>query len=185
LPTAGTQFVDLSEVAVARLKSAGVEAVVGRIEALPYGDAAFDLVAAFDVIEHAEDDDAAFAELSRVAMPGAMLLVSVPLHPARWTSFDKLVGHGRRYEPPELFAKIARNGWWVEQSAPFGMQPSSEGLLDFLVWTFEHRRRRALWWYSRVFLPIGLRFQTKLEMRAGVIECEKLDEILLVCRKQR
>jgi SAM-dependent methyltransferase len=184
LPTSGTHFVDLSEVAVARLAGAGAQAVIGRIEALPCADAAFDLVAAFDVIEHAEDDDAAFAELSRVARPGAMLLISAPLHPARWTPFDELVGHGRRYDPRDLLRKIARSGWRVEQSGAFGMQPNSEHVLDFVVWSFRHNRRRALWWYARVILPIALRFQTKLDTRPGIIDSENLDEILLVCRKR-
>ena len=47
------------------------EGVCGSAEALPFADEAFDVVAAFDVVEHCEDDALAVAELARVLAPGA------------------------------------------------------------------------------------------------------------------
>jgi len=111
------------------------------------------------------------------------LLMSVPLHPTRWTSFDDFVGHKRRYEPARLKEKLAKNHFTVEQSAVFGMQPSSSRLLDLGMWWLIHHRERALWWYNRVFMPMGLRFQKPLEFNAGMMDLEKVDEILLVCRR--
>jgi len=185
LPIAGTRFVDISEVAVAKLVEAGADATVGFVANLPCADAAFDLIGAFDVVEHEDDDDQALAELSRVAAPGATLLLSVPLHVSRWTPFDDLVGHGRRYRPDDLLTKLALRGWSVEQSAVYGMQPGSSRLLDFVVWSFEHYRKRAIWWYSRVILPLGTFFQERLELCPGMIDVENVDEVLLVCRRSR
>jgi SAM-dependent methyltransferase len=82
LPLAGTQFADISTPAVAKLRASGADAVVSLVWALPYADAGFDLVCALDIIEHVADDRAALAELARVAAPGAVLLLSAPLHPA-------------------------------------------------------------------------------------------------------
>jgi SAM-dependent methyltransferase len=183
LPIAGTHFVDMSEPAVAKLQAGGADAAVGLLGRLPQGDASFDLIGAFDILEHVDDDDEALSELSRVAAPGATLLLSAPLHASRWTSFDRLVGHGRRYRPDDLLAKLARRGWSVERSGAYGMQPRSPRLLAFVVWSFEHRRGPAIWWYSRVILPLGALFQKRLELRSGMIDVEDVDEVLLVCRK--
>jgi SAM-dependent methyltransferase len=185
LPIAGTRFVDMSEAAVAKLVAGGADATVGLVGHLPYADAAFDLIGAFDILEHVDDDDEALSELCRVAAPEATLLLSAPLHPARWTRFDELVGHGRRYRPEDLLARLARGRWSVERSGVYGMQPRSTLLSNFAVWSFEHRRHRAIWWYSRAILPLGAFLQGNLELCPGMINAENLDEVLLVCRRSR
>jgi SAM-dependent methyltransferase len=76
LPIAGTRFVDMSEAAVVKLVAGGADATVGLVGSLPCADAAFDLIGAFDIVEHLDDDDEAMSELSRVAAPGATLLLS-------------------------------------------------------------------------------------------------------------
>lgn len=183
LPIAGTQFVDISEPALARLHAHGGHTVLGQITAIPFPDRAFDLVCALDIVEHVDDEDGALSELSRVAAPGAVFLLSVPLHPAQWTAFDDFVGHCRRYEPQRLRSKLAEHGFAVEQSAIYGMQPKSSRLLDLGMWFLVHRRERAMWWYNRVFMPLGLRFQKKLALVPGMIDDADVAEIILVCRK--
>jgi SAM-dependent methyltransferase len=183
LPLADTVFVDASPPAIGRLRDAGAIAVLGLVTALPFPDAAFDLVCALDIVEHVDDDDGALSELSRVAASDACLLVSVPLHASRWTAFDDFVGHRRRYEPAELLAKLAAHGFTVEQSGAFGMQPRSSRLLDAGIWYLTHRRERAMWWYNRVMMPLSVRFQRKLTLASGVIDTEDVDEIFLLCRK--
>jgi SAM-dependent methyltransferase len=111
LPIAGTQFVDISTPALALLQRRGAAVVCGTVTHLPFADASFDLVCALDIIEHVDDDAAAWSEVARVAKPGAVLLLSVPLHPARWTAFDDFVGHKRRYEPAELAARLAEHAY--------------------------------------------------------------------------
>ncbi|MGH8137392.1 MAG: class I SAM-dependent methyltransferase [Steroidobacteraceae bacterium] len=183
LPIEGTQFVDISRPALARLGERGGRVALGQVTALPFAGGVFDLVCALDIIEHVEDEDGALSELSRVAGSGATLLISTPLHPSRWTRFDDFVGHKRRYEPPRLLAKLAEHHLVVERSAVFGMQPRSSFLLDLGMWWLTHRRERAMWWYNRVF-PLGLRFQKGLQLAPGMIPTEAVDEILLVCRRQ-
>lgn len=183
LPIEGTQFADISAPALAKLRERGAQVVVGQVTALPFADAAFDLVCALDIIEHVDDEDGALAELSRVAKSGAALLVSMPLDPARWTAFDDFVGHKRRYEPAHLLAKLAEHRFVVERSAVFGMQPASSRLLDFGMWWLSNHREQALWWYNRVFMPLGLRFQNELQFVPGMIPTHQVDEILLVCRR--
>ena len=183
LPIEGTQFLDISQPALVKLHARGACVALGKVSALPFADDAFDLVCALDIIEHVEDDDSALAELSRVARPGGVVLISTPLHPLLWNAFDDFVGHKRRYEPPELLAKLAQHHLSIERSAPFGMQPRSTRLLDLGMWWLTHQRERAMWWYNRVFMPLGLRFQKELHLRPGMIPTDDVDEVLLVCRR--
>jgi SAM-dependent methyltransferase len=184
LPIEGTQFVDISAPAAARLRSRGGQAVVGKVTRLPFADSSFDLVCALDIIEHVDDDDAALSEVSRTVKPGGAILMSVPLYAALWTSFDDFVGHKRRYEPPQLLSKLAQHHLTVERSAVFGMQPRSSKLVDFGMWWLLNHRERAMWWYNRVIMKLGLLLQKRLRLEPGMIATDGVDEILLVCRKQ-
>jgi len=184
LPLQGTQFVDISAPALLALRAHGADVVLSQVSTLPFGDAAFDLICALDIIEHVDDDDGALAELSRVARSGAALILSTPLHPERWNSFDDFVGHKRRYEPARLVQKLAEHHLVVEKTAAFGMQPRSSRLLDMGMWWLTHHRERAMWWYNKVFMKWGLRMQSPLHVFAGMIPTARVDEILLVCRRK-
>jgi SAM-dependent methyltransferase len=162
LPMAGTVFVDISVPALQPLHGEGGRPVAAVIGALPFADGAFGMVCAMDIIEHVADDQAAFAELARVAAPGAVLLLSVPLHQAAWSGFDDIVGHHRRYEPAALAAQLADVGFVVEQSAPSGMLPRSS-------------------WVR--MLPRNLRRAPSLALSPGMIDTAAVDGVLLVCRK--
>jgi SAM-dependent methyltransferase len=183
LPIEGTHFVDISMPALTKLRERGARVILSQISSLPFADGAFDLVCALDIVEHVDDDDGAVGELSRVTQPGGALVISAPLHPSLWTEFDDFVGHKRRYEPSRLIAKLAHHQIVVERSAVFGMQPRSSHITDIGMWWLKHRRERALWWYNRLIMPLGLRFQKELQLAPGMIATDAVDEILLVCRR--
>ena len=183
LPVEGTHFVDISAPALRKLQPRAASVRQASITALPFADSSFDLVCAFDVVEHVDDEAATFREISRVCASGGTLLLSVPLHPAQWTAFDDFVGHQRRYEPQRLADLLAGQGFHVERSAVHGMQPQSSWLLDFGMWGLTHRRKQAMWLYNRVLMPLGLKFQKKLELQPGMIDTRGVDTVLLVCRK--
>ena len=185
LPIPGTHFLDISAPAIERLNARGGIAVPGEITALPYRDGEFGLVGAFDVIEHAEDDQQAFRELSRVLQDGAVLVFSVPLHENCWTGFDECVGHTRRYEPAALLARIEGNGLTLEKSAAFGMAPRNPRLLKFGMDSLAKHRTVAMCLYNWVFMPLGHLFQKRLKWGPGLIDTNGVDGILLVCRRRR
>jgi len=182
LPLEDTCFIDLSHAALRQLRQRGANAAHGMIGALPCASASFDLVCALDILEHVADDEGALSELARVAAPDATVLLSVPLHQHAWTAFDEFVGHCRRYEPDRIMALLAQHGFTIEQSAVYGMQPKSSRLLELGQWFLVHRRQRAMWWYNRVFMPLGVRFQKPLQWRDGMGDTEGVDELLLRCR---
>jgi SAM-dependent methyltransferase len=184
LPIAGTHFIDASPPAVARLNASGGIARCGQITDLPFADGTFDLVAAFDVIEHVEDGHRAFAELCRVLRADGCLTFSVPLHPAHWTEFDDYVGHARRYVPADLLEIVAASGLTVERSCVFGMQSNSPRLLRFTVKGLTEHQSMAIRMYNWLFLPLGMALQRPLKFSEGLIDLEGVHEALLVCRRK-
>lgn len=77
--------------------TAGEAGVCGSALDLPFEDGAFDVVSAFDVIEHCDPQERALAEVHRVVRPGGVFLMSVPAYQWAWTDFDVANGHHRRY----------------------------------------------------------------------------------------
>ena len=61
-----------------------------------------DVVCAFEVIEHIEDDRAALTEWASKLTPGGMLILTTPAFPDRYGAWDVRVGHWRRYEAAGL-----------------------------------------------------------------------------------
>jgi SAM-dependent methyltransferase len=183
LPIPGTCFVEISLAALSSLARHGGFVTQGSAEVLPFPDAAFDLVMAMDIIEHVEDDESVFRELARVIRPGGTLVLSSPLHPDAWTSFDDVVGHLRRYQPQELVARLVRHGLTVERSAIYGMQPRSRLLSRVGARFLMRRRELAMRWYNRVFMPLGLFFEKRLRLIPGMLDAARVDEVLLVCRR--
>jgi SAM-dependent methyltransferase len=84
------------------------------------GDAQFDLVCAFEVLEHIEDDKAALAEWAGRLRPGGWLMLSVPAHQRRFAPWDELVGHFRRYDPAALSDLLASCGFGDIQIRQYG-----------------------------------------------------------------
>jgi SAM-dependent methyltransferase len=100
-----------AEVARRRLVAAGLEGTVrcGSLETLGADDR-FDVVCAFEVLEHIEDDAAALAEWVARLRPGGLLLLSTPAWQSRFGPMDDAVGHFRRYDPAVLRAVLRDAG---------------------------------------------------------------------------
>jgi len=62
----------------------------------------YDLIGAFDVIEHIEDDQASLASIAARLRPGGKLVMTVPAHPWLWSAHDVVSHHKRRYSKRSL-----------------------------------------------------------------------------------
>ena len=93
----------------------GAQGVCGSALALPFEDAVFDVVSAFDVLEHCEPEDTALEEVRRVLRPGGHLVLSVPAYSWAWTDFDVANGHHRRYTTARAAAAVERAGFVTDR----------------------------------------------------------------------
>jgi SAM-dependent methyltransferase len=69
-----------------------------------------DLVGAFDVLEHIEEDEAVLAQCARLLRPGGVLIATVPQHRFMWSVHDDIAHHVRRYRRGELAKKAEAAG---------------------------------------------------------------------------
>lgn len=113
IPVKGGYFLDTSEEAMRNLKVAGGISVVGDVIALPFKNNFFDLVTAFEILEHIENDEKAFSEIARTLKPSGFFLFSVPLRQDLFNELDLFAGHKRRYEIARLKELLSQNGFKI------------------------------------------------------------------------
>jgi len=85
---------------------------------LPY-EAEFDVVAAFDVIEHIVEDELVLQNFHRAIKPGGICLLTVPQHQWLWSPTDDAACHKRRYSAEELHRKVTAAGFRIVRSTSF------------------------------------------------------------------
>jgi SAM-dependent methyltransferase len=110
---------DCAAAARDRLRALG-RGEVQNIAAEFLPDRQFDLVCAFEVLEHIENDRAALRAWARLVRPGGWLLLSVPAGPDRFGPWDELVGHFRRYEPSGLAGLLTETGFTRVRTRLYG-----------------------------------------------------------------
>jgi SAM-dependent methyltransferase len=85
---------------------------------LPY-DREFDVVGAFDVLEHIHDDGAALAAMVRAVRPGGGIMLTVPQHMWLWSPLDDYSRHYRRYTRQGLVGLARRTGLDILRATSF------------------------------------------------------------------
>ncbi len=103
---------------IARGRLAGVPLYQLDVRRLPF-DSEFDVLGAFDVLEHVAEDDLALHELFRAAKPGGILLLTVPQHAWLWSAADEYAHHERRYSKAPLLSQLRAAGFEIVHSTSF------------------------------------------------------------------
>jgi SAM-dependent methyltransferase len=85
---------------------------------IPFEDS-YDVIGAFDVLEHIEDDRRVLDQIRRALKPGGGLILTVPQHPWLWSVQDKIAHHVRRYAQDELQEKIESSGFDILWTSSF------------------------------------------------------------------
>jgi len=96
-------------------RARGIAAIRADARELPARSGTCDLVTAFDVLEHIDEDYLAAAEIARVLRPGGTALIAVPCDMALWSAHDDAVGHVRRYSRSELAVLVQKAGLTMEK----------------------------------------------------------------------
>lgn len=86
--------------------------------AIPFREE-FDLICAFDVLEHIEEDTVALVQIHQACKPGGGVIFTVPQHPSLWSRMDEYAHHKRRYTRVELLNKVSAAGFKVRYVTSF------------------------------------------------------------------
>jgi len=111
----------------ARSRLPGVQLFQMDARCLPFAEE-FDVIGAFDVLEHIDDDKAALGQLFRATRPGGGIVLTVPQHQFLWSVVDERSLHRRRYRRLDLLRKVEGAGFHILKTTSF-----VSGLLP-LVW---------------------------------------------------
>lgn len=79
----------------------------------------FDVVGAFDVLEHIEEDVLVMTQIRDALKHRGIMLLTVPQHAWMWSRADEYACHVRRYSANELHEKIRKAGFEVLRSTSF------------------------------------------------------------------
>ncbi|HEY6986027.1 MAG TPA: class I SAM-dependent methyltransferase [Rhodanobacteraceae bacterium] len=80
---------------------------------------AYDVIGAFDVIEHIEDDRRVLSNLHAALRAGGGLLLTIPQHAWLWSATDVAARHVRRYSRRDLAEKLDAAGFDVLRMTSF------------------------------------------------------------------
>lgn len=82
-------------------------------------DSEFDVIGAFDVIEHIEEDEIVLSQIFRAVKSGGGVILTVPQHQWLWSKIDEIACHKRRYSQKGLAAKVENAGFRILRMTSF------------------------------------------------------------------
>ena len=98
---------DFSRKAVELCKLRGLDCIYGNANNIPFKDESFDIVSAFGVIEHVDNDKEVLREIVRVCKRNGFIIIGCPAYQFLWSQHDIALHHKRRYNIKELKEKIS------------------------------------------------------------------------------
>ena len=85
---------------------------------IPYNNE-FDVIGAFDVLEHIEEDEQVISQAYESLQPQGIFLITVPQHKWLWSAVDDHACHVRRYSPSELQRKLKNANFSILKDTSF------------------------------------------------------------------
>lgn len=113
-----------------------------------------DSVIYVNVLEHVADDDAELLVVRETLAAAGRIFVFVPALRWLYGSFDRQVGHLRRYTKPELEAKCRRAGFRILKSAYFDAAGVLPWWLKYCVLRSEKMEPAAVRFYDDFCVPL-------------------------------
>ena len=91
------------------LNKTGIKAVNASVNDMPFPTETYDLICAFDVIEHVEHDLQALNEIKRVLKKDGTIFTTVPAFSFLWGDHDEVNHHYRRYTLQNYKSLFSKN----------------------------------------------------------------------------
>jgi SAM-dependent methyltransferase len=85
---------------------------------IPFEDE-FDVIGAFDVLEHIAEDERVLSEMYRAVRPEGGVILTVPQHAFLWSQADEHACHIRRYNARDLKQKVEQAGFTLVRATSF------------------------------------------------------------------
>jgi trans-aconitate methyltransferase len=104
--------------AYARQRLPGAEFTQMDAQYIPY-ESEIDVIGAFDVLEHIEEDEAVLQQMYKALKPGGFIFITVPQHRWLWSGVDEYACHVRRYTANELHEKACSASFEIIRSTSF------------------------------------------------------------------
>lgn len=79
----------------------------------------FDIIGAFDVLEHIQEDELVLSQVYSSLKPGSHVVLTVPQHPWLWSAIDEHAYHVRRYTAADIHRKLEAVGFEIVRSTSF------------------------------------------------------------------
>jgi SAM-dependent methyltransferase len=153
--------------AFAKARLPGVRLYQMDARAIPF-EGEFDVVGAFDVLEHLVEDNTALAQMFNAARPGGGLLISVPQQRYLWSASDEHAMHQRRYSRAELRGKVESAGFRIERITSFNSL-----LFPLMLWSRMRQKRNQdlqRWRELEISPPLNKTLESILKLERLLIE---------------
>jgi len=128
----------------------------GGWEELELSENHFDLVTAFDVLEHCQDDREALRKWRTWLRDDGTLLLTVPAFPSLWGLNDEISHHYRRYTRTTLLQVLAETDFAVSKISYIN------SLMFVPVWISRNIKDRIQRWFSKEKTPMPSDFDVPI-----------------------
>lgn len=189
IPIRGSYFIEVSDPAIKVLRRHG-----GRVytpgDGLLKKSNHFEIICAFEVLEHLDDDEQMLKSMHASLKQNGKLIISVPAYMRHWTEWDRIVGHQKRYEPSELQRMLDVCGFRTIAYAEDRVCSGSYGSyfiqkIAMRLFLRYPKLSLKLEYYSLKLLCLFARHFRQLEWKNGNLDGEKIKSrgIFLICEK--
>jgi SAM-dependent methyltransferase len=126
-------------------------------------DSEFDVIGAFDVLEHIDQDQDVLCEMHRACVTGGGIVLTVPQHNFLWSQHDEYACHVRRYNVADLKKKVLQAGFSLLRTTSFVSL-----LLPFLIISRLRKRQSSAASDALDEYRIGAPVNAMLELALGL-----------------
>lgn len=117
-------------------------------------DLKFDTILYIDVIEHIENDRQELQQAKELLAKQGTLIVLVPAHQSLYSSFDKAIGHFRRYNKRRLLS-IASNTFQREKMIYLDSVGLFASMMNKYILKQDYPTRKQINFWNKFMVPVS------------------------------